>query len=56
MTARGLHMRTDFCPFEGWRIQGKVDSVWCRGAPLVQRGAFVGRPGWGKRVFRRLAS
>jgi dihydropyrimidinase len=55
MTAGALHMRTDFCPFEGWRIQGAVSAVWCRGAPVVQGGVFVGKAGWGRRVFRRLA-
>jgi dihydropyrimidinase len=54
MTAGALHMNTDFCPFEGWRIQGRVDSVWCRGARLVEGGRFVGWPGHGQRVFRRL--
>lgn len=55
MTAGALHMSTDFCPFEGWRIRGRVQSVWCRGAPIVQDGRFVGRPGFGKRVLRKLA-
>jgi dihydropyrimidinase len=56
MTAGALHMNTDFCPFEGWRIRGRVQSVWCRGAPVIRDGRFVGRPGHGKRVFRRLAA
>jgi dihydropyrimidinase len=54
MTAGALHMSTDFCPFEGWRIRGRVDAVWCRGAPVIRDGRFVGRPGHGQRVFRRL--
>ena len=54
MTADALHMSTDFCPFEGWRIQGRVQSVWCRGEPVVRDGQFVGKPGSGKRVFRKL--
>ncbi|HET6439303.1 MAG TPA: dihydropyrimidinase [Anaeromyxobacter sp.] len=54
MTAARLHMATDFCPFEGFAIRGRVESVWCRGAPVIRDGAFVGRPGHGRRVFRRL--
>jgi dihydropyrimidinase len=54
MTAGALHMNTDFCPFEGWHIKGRVESVFSRGARLVQDGRFVGKPGHGQRVFRRL--
>ena len=56
MTAGALHMATDFCPFEGFAIRGRVESVWCRGRPVVRDGAFVGQPGWGRRVFRRLGA
>jgi dihydropyrimidinase len=55
MTAGTLHMSTDFCPFEGWKIKGRVHSVWCRGAPVIRDGQFVGRPGHGRRVFRSYA-
>ena len=55
MTADALHMSTDFCPFEGWRIRGQVRSVFCRGAPVVRDGRFVGRAGHGRRVKRRLS-
>jgi len=54
ITAAALHMNTDFCPFEGLRVKGRVQSVWCRGSPVVRDGAFVGRPGHGRRLFRRL--
>jgi dihydropyrimidinase len=55
MTAAALHMSTDFCPFEGMAVKGRVQAVWCRGSPVVRDGAFVGRPGHGRRVFRKLA-
>jgi len=55
MTAGALHMSTDFCPFESWKIKGRVHSVWCRGAPVIRDGQFVGRQGFGKRMFRRYA-
>jgi dihydropyrimidinase len=54
MTAGALHMSTDFCPFEGWGVRGKVQSVWCRGVPVVRDGRFVGKPGFGRRVPRTL--
>lgn len=55
MSAAALHMSTDFCPFEGWRIRGRVQSVWCRGSAVIRDGEFVGQPGFGKRVRRTLA-
>jgi dihydropyrimidinase len=47
-------MNTDFCTFEGWEIQGRVESVYSRGTCIVQDGRMVGEPGRGRRVFRRL--
>ncbi len=54
MTAKTLHMNTDFCPFEGWQIQGHVDTVISRGADVIRSGQLVGQPGHGQRVFRKL--
>ncbi|MDA1372996.1 MAG: dihydropyrimidinase [Proteobacteria bacterium] len=54
MTSKSLHMNTDFCPFEGWTIQGHVESVLCRGAYVIRDGRLVGKPGHGQRAFRRL--
>ncbi len=54
MTAATLHMPTDFCPFEGWKVKGRVESVWSRGQRLIEGGTFVGVPGRGQRVLRRL--
>ncbi|MFQ3620086.1 MAG: dihydropyrimidinase [Spirochaetales bacterium] len=54
MSATNLHMNTSFCPFEGWTIQGKIHSVFSRGEYLIRNSEFVGRPGRGRRIFRRL--
>ncbi len=54
LSGKTHHMNTDFSPFEGFKIKGKVDSVLCRGAFVIKAGEFVGEPGHGKRVIRRL--
>jgi len=55
MTAKELHMNTDFCAFDGWKIQGRVRSVLSRGSFVIRDGRLVGKPGAGRRVFRRLS-
>ncbi|NPV75283.1 MAG: dihydropyrimidinase [Anaerolineae bacterium] len=54
MSAKNHHMNTDFSPFEGFKIKGKVESVLCRGSFVIRDGALVGKAGHGKRIFRRL--
>ncbi|MFA5836833.1 MAG: dihydropyrimidinase [Bellilinea sp.] len=54
MSASTLHQNTDFCIFEGWPIQGKVETVISRGEYVIRNGELVGRPGRGQRVFRKL--
>lgn len=54
MSAKNHHMNTDFSPFEGFKIKGKVESVLCRGSFVIKDGALVGKAGHGKRVFRQL--
>lgn len=54
MGAETLHMNTSFCPFEGWVVSGQVDSVLVRGQDLIRGRKFVGQPGFGRRIFRRL--
>jgi dihydropyrimidinase len=53
MSAGVLHMNTRFCPFEGFAVKGRVRTVLSRGAYLIKDDEFTGRPGWGRRVFRR---
>lgn len=54
MTAQSLHMNTDFCPFEGWNVVGRSETVLCRGSFVIRDGALVGKPGHGQRIFRQL--
>lgn len=48
--AEELHMATDFSPYEGLPVVGRVVSVLARGEWLVQDGELLARPGWGKFV------
>jgi len=54
MSAKSLHMNTDFCPFEGMKVFGKVVSVLSRGDFVIRDGELVADYGHGKRVFRKL--
>jgi dihydropyrimidinase len=47
LRAATLHMRVDYSPYEGRVVRGAPDLVLSRGRPVVERGAFVGRPGAG---------
>jgi dihydropyrimidinase len=51
LSAATLHMRVDYSPYEGRVVRGVPELVLSRGRPVVERGAFVGRPGAG--VFLR---
>ncbi|MCX7750171.1 MAG: amidohydrolase family protein [Candidatus Bipolaricaulota bacterium] len=46
--AQDLHMRTDFSPYEGLRVQGRVVGVLSRGEWLVRDGELLARPGRGR--------
>jgi dihydropyrimidinase len=46
------HMNTDFSPYEGFEIDGAVDTVISRGSVVVADGAFHGRAGHGRYVRR----
>ena len=48
MTAKELHMNTDFCAFDGWKIKGRVRSVLSRGSFVIRDGRLVGKPGRGQ--------
>ncbi|HST67928.1 MAG TPA: dihydropyrimidinase [Mycobacteriales bacterium] len=49
------HMNMDYSAWEGFRIDGHVDTVLSRGAVVVSDGAFHGRAGHGKFVRRGLS-
>jgi dihydropyrimidinase len=48
------HMNMDHSSWEGWEIDGKVDTVLSRGTVVIADDAYVGRQGWGQFVRRGL--
>lgn len=45
-----LHMNTDFSPYEGWEVQGKVVGVLSRGDWVFRDGEILAEPGRGQFV------
>ena len=54
ISAAFLHMRTDFSPYDGWRMKGKPVSTISRGEIIVQNGQLLAQEGRGKFLFRSL--
>ena len=50
------HMNMDHSAYEGFEIDGKVDTVLSRGMVVVQNDTFTGRKGHGKFVKRGLSN
>jgi dihydropyrimidinase len=48
LSHRTLHQNVDYCPYEGWEVQGYPATVLSRGAVVVRDGAFVGARGRGQ--------
>lgn len=53
LSARTLHMRVDYNPYEGREVVGAADVVLSRGRVVVEGGRFVGRPGAGTFIRRQ---
>jgi dihydropyrimidinase len=49
------HMNMDHSAWEGWVIDGKVDTVLSRGTVVVEHDSYVGRKGHGRFVKRGLS-
>jgi len=49
------HMNMDHSSWEGWVIDGKVDTVLSRGEVLIEGDAYVGRKGHGQFIKRGLS-
>jgi dihydropyrimidinase len=49
----GLHMTTDYSPFDGWELRGRIDTVLSRGHVLVEGGRWTDEPPRGS-FLRRL--
>jgi dihydropyrimidinase len=49
------HMNMDHSAYEGFEIDGKVDTVLSRGRVIIENDTFSGQKGWGKYVKRGLS-
>jgi dihydropyrimidinase len=52
---RSHHMAMDYSAWEGWEIDGHVDTVLSRGKVIVDGGAYLGSKGDGRYVKRGLS-
>jgi dihydropyrimidinase len=52
LSAKTLHMKVDYNPYEGRQVTGAAETVLSRGRVVVQGGKFVGRPGAGSFLKR----
>lgn len=50
--AAGLHMRTDFSPYEGWVVTGRVAATIARGDVVYADGEVSAERGRGRFLFR----
>jgi dihydropyrimidinase len=53
LTAKDLHQRVDYTPYEGRTVQGATDTVISRGEVIVDGGKFLGRAGRGSFLKRK---
>jgi dihydropyrimidinase len=53
LSARTLHMKVDYNPYEGREVTGAADTVISRGRVIVDAGRFTGRTGAGTFLKRR---
>ena len=49
------HMNMDYSAYEGFEVDGKVDTVLSRGTVVVENDTFVGRKGHGQYIKRGLS-
>jgi dihydropyrimidinase len=52
LSAKTLHMKVDYNPYEGREVTGAADTVLSRGKVVVENGKFVGRAGAGSFLKR----
>ena len=52
LSARTLHMKVDYNPYEGREVTGATDTVISRGRVIVEGGTFTGRVGAGSFLKR----
>jgi dihydropyrimidinase len=56
LSARTLHMRVDYNPYEGREVTGVTDTVISRGNVVIDGGKFVGKAGAGSFLKRAIRS
>ncbi|RLG42978.1 MAG: dihydropyrimidinase, partial [Thermoproteota archaeon] len=49
-----LHHKSDWTPFEGLRVKGRVKTTISRGKVIVKDGETTGSSGWGSFIARYL--
>jgi len=52
MRASDMHMQTDFCPYEGIQMRGKVEYTIAGGDILIENGIYTGKAHTGKLLKR----
>jgi dihydropyrimidinase len=52
LSAKTLHMKVDYNPYEGREVTGATDTVLSRGRVVIENGAFVGGKGGGSFLRR----
>ena len=52
LSAKTLHMKVDYNPYEGREVTGAADTVLSRGKLVIENGKFVGRAGAGSFLKR----
>jgi dihydropyrimidinase len=52
LSARTLHMKVDYNPYEGRQVTGVTETVISRGRVVIDNGRFVGRAGAGAFIKR----
>ncbi|HOE70301.1 MAG TPA: amidohydrolase family protein [Brevefilum sp.] len=50
LTARGMHSKAGWTPFEGWSVYGVVRRVVLRGATVYEDGQVLAQPGLGRQI------
>jgi dihydropyrimidinase len=56
LSAKTLHMKVDYNPYEGRQVTGATDTVLSRGRVVIENGVFVGRKGGGSFLRRSTRS
>ena len=52
LSAKTLHMKVDYNPYEGREVKGVTDTVISRGRVVIDAGTFTGRAGGGSFLKR----